>query len=258
MLLEDIDSAGLSKRQDPEKEVKNSTDDTAAKIAAEVTKAVQNAQESNKGKGKDNNQGISLSGLLNAIDGVASHEGRVLVMTTNFPEKLDEALIRPGRIDMKVGFTKATQAQICELFNRMYSPDAPTKPLIESTKNASLSAATKELHLRPNSNPTNGPIMFQSGALNPLKVDHLLTPPESPLPTSTTKFPCDKPRLMELQDIADKFAACLPESTFTPAEVQGYLLTRKKEPIRALQEVEAWRDAVLEAREKKSKLAPVQ
>ena len=56
VLLEDIDSAGLSKRQDFEKEAKNYTNDAAAKIAAEVTKAVQTAQESNKGKGKDNNQ----------------------------------------------------------------------------------------------------------------------------------------------------------------------------------------------------------
>ena len=64
-----------------------------------------------------------MSGLLNAIDDVASHEGRVLVMTTNFPGKLDDALIRPGRIDMKVNFTKATRSQICELFTRMYSFD---------------------------------------------------------------------------------------------------------------------------------------
>ena len=255
MLLEDIDSADLFKRQDLEKEAKNDIDDAAAKIAAEVTKAVQTAQDSNKDKGKDNNQGISLSGLLNAIDGVASHEGRVLVMTTNFPEKLDEALIRPGRVDMKVGFTKATRTQICELFTRMYSPDSPTKPPI-STKNAALPAPIKELHLRPNPKPADGAVQFETAApFNPLKVGHLLTPPEGPLPTSTT---CDNPLLSELKDIAAEFAACLPESTFTPAEVQGYLLTRKKEPIRALHEVKAWRDAVLEAREKKSKLAPVQ
>jgi hypothetical protein len=44
-------------------------------------------------------------------------------MTINFPEKLDEALVRPGRVDMKVAFSLATREQICELFIRMYSFD---------------------------------------------------------------------------------------------------------------------------------------
>lgn len=43
--------------------------------------------------------GLTLSGLLNAIDGVGSADGRLLVMTTNHPEALDPALIRPGRAD---------------------------------------------------------------------------------------------------------------------------------------------------------------
>ena len=42
----------------------------------------------------------SLSDLLNAIDGVNVTHGRVLVMTTNFRERLDGALLRPGRIDL--------------------------------------------------------------------------------------------------------------------------------------------------------------
>jgi chaperone BCS1 len=39
---------------------------------------------------------VSLSALLNAIDGVGSQEGRLLIMTTNHVERLDAALIRPG------------------------------------------------------------------------------------------------------------------------------------------------------------------
>jgi len=42
---------------------------------------------------------LDLSGLLNVLDGVVDSPNRVLVMTTNHPEKLDAALIRPGRID---------------------------------------------------------------------------------------------------------------------------------------------------------------
>lgn len=43
---------------------------------------------------------VSFSGLLNALDGIRSQEGRILFMTTNHREKLDPALLRPGRCDM--------------------------------------------------------------------------------------------------------------------------------------------------------------
>lgn len=120
VLLEDIDAAGLNKRQEADRVETTKDEDAASKIGAEITKAFQSVQKRDKDK-----QGITLSRLLNAIDGVASHEGRVLVMTTNFPNQLDEALICPGRIDMKVAFTNATRSQISELFVRMYSPDGP-------------------------------------------------------------------------------------------------------------------------------------
>ena len=40
---------------------------------------------------------VTLSGLLNALDGVASSEGRIVFMPTNYVDRLDPALIRPGR-----------------------------------------------------------------------------------------------------------------------------------------------------------------
>mmetsp|Transcript_6007 Transcript_6007/g.11452 ORF Transcript_6007/g.11452 Transcript_6007/m.11452 type:complete len:274 (-) Transcript_6007:420-1241(-) len=42
---------------------------------------------------------LDLAGLLNVLDGVVDCPNRILIMTTNHPEKLDAALIRPGRID---------------------------------------------------------------------------------------------------------------------------------------------------------------
>ncbi|KAF0691357.1 hypothetical protein As57867_017338, partial [Aphanomyces stellatus] len=44
------------------------------------------------------NDKLNLSGLLNVLDGVVDSPGRILIMTTNHPEKLDPALIRPGRV----------------------------------------------------------------------------------------------------------------------------------------------------------------
>ena len=42
-------------------------------------------------------------GLLNALDGVVASEGRLTFMTSNYPERLDPALIRPGRVDVRNG-----------------------------------------------------------------------------------------------------------------------------------------------------------
>ena len=55
----------------------------------------------------------------------------------------------------------------------------------------------------------------------------------------------------ELKEIAKDFADRIPEETFSPAEIQGFLLTRKKEPLRALDEVESWKVETLKAKEKK-------
>lgn len=233
VLLEDIDSAGLTQRT-AETEDEKATVGDSTQIGAEIAQALISVHKK-KEMNKNSNRGISLSGLLNAIDGVASHEGRVLVMTTNFPEKLDDALIRPGRVDMKVAFTMATRSQMQELFVRMYSPDEPsprTRSLI-----ASIAANTKLADSRPLSNKASS------------SSEALPTPPSTPRDTTLS--------LNELQTIARDFADLLPDVTFSPAEVQGYLLTRKKEPRRALEEVEEWRDATLKAKEAKSRLAPV-
>merc|ERR1712232_78656 len=45
---------------------------------------------------------LNLAGILNVLDGVVDTPGRTLIMTTNHPEQLDPALIRPGRIDKKI------------------------------------------------------------------------------------------------------------------------------------------------------------
>ena len=59
---------------------------------------------------------VSLSTLLNVLDGLASPEGRLLIMTTNHIECLDPALIRPGRVDMKAELYLANEDMINQLF----------------------------------------------------------------------------------------------------------------------------------------------
>ncbi|KAL9715302.1 Complex III assembly protein translocase and chaperone [Leucoagaricus gongylophorus] len=63
---------------------------------------------------------ITFSGFLNALDGVASGEERIIFMTTNHIERLDPALIRPGRVDLAHLIDDASPAQAQLLFNRFY------------------------------------------------------------------------------------------------------------------------------------------
>ncbi|KAF5328700.1 hypothetical protein D9619_011488 [Psilocybe cf. subviscida] len=63
---------------------------------------------------------LSLSGLLNALDGVAASEGRLLFATTNHLERLDPALSRPGRMDVWVEFKNASRWQAEALFRNFF------------------------------------------------------------------------------------------------------------------------------------------
>ena len=115
---------------------------------------------------------------------------------------------------------RATRSQMEELFVRMYSPDAegPNTPSKATLSEKSINIATES-------------------AKNPR---HLRAPSGY--------------KSMELRQIAIAFAQRLPEETFTPTEIQGFLLTRKNDPVRALCEVDVWRDQTKAAKEKKGKL----
>ncbi|KAJ7036357.1 P-loop containing nucleoside triphosphate hydrolase protein [Mycena alexandri] len=63
---------------------------------------------------------VTLAGLLNVLDSVASEEGRLTFATTNHIEQLDPALIRPGRMDLKIQYGLATNEQLEQMFDRFY------------------------------------------------------------------------------------------------------------------------------------------
>jgi hypothetical protein len=66
------------------------------------------------------NEKLSLSCLLNILDGILETPGRIIIMTTNFPKLLDKALIRPGRIDLICEFTKCTNDMIIEFIESFH------------------------------------------------------------------------------------------------------------------------------------------
>ncbi|EPS93674.1 hypothetical protein FOMPIDRAFT_1063431 [Fomitopsis schrenkii] len=71
---------------------------------------------------------VTFSGFLNALDGVASGEERIIFMTTNHPERLDPALIRPGRVDLSALIDDATPEQARRLFLQFYGGSEEVAP----------------------------------------------------------------------------------------------------------------------------------
>jgi chaperone BCS1 len=87
---------------------------------------------------------VTFSGLLNALDGVAaSTSQRILFMTTNHAERLDSALIRPGRVDLKELIGDTTPHQAGELFERFYAGSLPSDQL-ESMRAQAQEAIARE------------------------------------------------------------------------------------------------------------------
>jgi chaperone BCS1 len=84
-------------------------------LIEDVDGAFSDRKKTNDKKGR-----VTFSGLLNAIDGVAAGEGRIIFLTTNHIDRLDPALVRPGRCDVKEEIGAPNNAQIAKLFQRFF------------------------------------------------------------------------------------------------------------------------------------------
>lgn len=92
---------------------------------------------------------VSLSGLLNALDGLMTPHGLITVMTTNNRDVIDKAILRPGRIDMDEYVGYACSSQIARAFEYFYS-----EPLDEVIDVSELTLATvMEIFKKNSENP---------------------------------------------------------------------------------------------------------
>ena len=127
LLLEDVDSVGLKKRAlrkgDGDGAMKEGDGDESEGSESDFLAGPPEDGDSDhdQPRGGSRRSRVSLSGLLNAIDGVAAPEGHILIMTTNAPDSLDEALIRSGRVNKPwIRFQNASKQQAKDIFLRMY------------------------------------------------------------------------------------------------------------------------------------------
>jgi len=72
----------------------------------------------------------NLSYLLNMFDGINECSGRIIIMTSNKPEVLDKALIRPGRIDVKINFNNCTRYDVMRLVNLFWDLELTEEMLL--------------------------------------------------------------------------------------------------------------------------------
>ncbi|KAI0923399.1 hypothetical protein AcV5_008961 [Taiwanofungus camphoratus] len=179
---------------------------------------------------------VSLSGLLNALDGIAAQEGRILFATTNHYSALDPALCRPGRMDVHIEFKLASKYQANELFRCFYMPsdDGTDGPRAERTDEKSSDSGYRsrtpsiERQLSRPESPTTSPILTTSGNAE-LESNYSSHSHRSPL------LSYDR-----ICGLAAQFANTIPEREFSMAGLQGYLMMYKIRPYEAANEVSSW------------------
>lgn len=212
VLLEDIDSAGLKR----EEEFEDISDLDDWNYQPRRPRAVHRPVN------------ITLSGVLNAIDGIAAPEGHILVMTTNAPEKLDKALIRPGRIDVKIKFQNASQNQLHDMFERMYRDEGVY--------------SQPELSVLTTSGSEKSTVKF------PTEKTPIASPKGPTAYTTASVLTTQPPRLApsELGILASQFSTAIPSHSSSLAEVQNFLLGHVDDPQRAISEAPVWVEDMLQ------------
>ncbi|KZS07643.1 Mitochondrial chaperone BCS1 [Daphnia magna] len=114
----------------------------AAFVSRDESKSVKSAY--------DGANRVTLSGLLNCLDGVTSTEARILFMTTNYLDRLDPALIRPGRVDVQEYIGYCSEFQLANMFRKFYpeASESLVERFVQSSKslNKNLSPASVQGH----------------------------------------------------------------------------------------------------------------
>lgn len=127
-VMEDVDAAGsaVSKRVDQQHD--------------------QNDRVPTKTKTKQHEDALNLAGVLNVLDGPLDSPGRIVVITTNHPEKLDPALVRPGRVNMQIGLSNILPDDARCMINRYFGPGAcdPLDPRLAAFDSGAVSPAALE------------------------------------------------------------------------------------------------------------------
>ncbi|KAF9016332.1 P-loop containing nucleoside triphosphate hydrolase protein [Hymenopellis radicata] len=184
---------------------------------------------------------VSLSGLLNALDGIGAQEGRILFATTNKYTSLDAALCRPGRMDIHVEFKLSSKYQTRELFKRFYIPkkvDDDDDQDDEQDSGYCSKTASEAGDSAPSSPASDSPLFSAASSITFVGSRHSSQGP--------------KISRRQVEKLADAFADVIPEREFSMASLQGYLMTHKLRPVAAVDGAAAWVKKEMAERAQKS------
>ncbi|KAK6910997.1 hypothetical protein I203_105032 [Kwoniella mangroviensis CBS 8507] len=177
--------------------------------------------------------GVTLSGLLNALDGVTSSEGRLLFCTTNWRKKIDPALARPGRCDIWIEFKNATCQQARDLFIHFYDARHTSSPIITATSRSGEPLTPEQA--KPENENEKANIENNPDAEPPIDspeqdVDPSISLPEVETPAAQT----------DIFSLAETFATIIPEGKVSVSSLQGYLMRYKWTPLDAVEAASRW------------------
>ena len=127
IVIEDIDSTPLThERGESESDEHDAQSDKLANLNTALKKSRHTGRPVRVNQSPPNKMDDffagSISEILNAIDGMFSSHGRILIATTNHPDKLDQALMREGRFDIKIEIGYVDTEIMEQFFNRFF-PD---------------------------------------------------------------------------------------------------------------------------------------
>ncbi|PWN20083.1 P-loop containing nucleoside triphosphate hydrolase protein [Microstroma glucosiphilum] len=220
VVLEDVDAA-FTKRPD----------------SSSTSTAKQNDGPSSSA-GSAPSSSISFSSLLNAIDGIGACDSRLLIMTTNHREALDEALIRPGRVDLQVQFKNADREQARDLFLRWFLPAHTAVGRLKGEGQHGRIAGGGQVD-KTSTGDKRGGASIASQEQHATSDAELGSSDEKSLAGLATSAAATSPSA--LQPSAEKFASTIPEGRFSVAALQGYLLTcGGLSPTQAAEGVQGW------------------
>ncbi|KAL6303511.1 P-loop containing nucleoside triphosphate hydrolase protein [Sparassis latifolia] len=244
VLLEDLDAAFT--RSTTRDSASTGSPENVATAAEESTdSSSRHGARRHKSEQLSDVNTLSLSGLLNALDGVAASEGRILFATTNHLERLDTALSRPGRMDVWVEFKNASKWQAELLFRNFFPstdddgvvlegelegielPTSPTPSEATSSNSSTLfsvlSATTSSSSVPLTPTSGNSPALCRSREVSVdegLMNQAYLPPPveEEIAAAAHSARPLDG---VTLAALAKKFADAIPDEEFSVAALQG-------------------------------------
>ena len=107
---------------------------------------------------------VSYSGFINALDGVAAHEGSVVFLTTNHPQLIDEAAIRSGRVDFRLELSLCDRAQLARMFGKFFDDAAAAERFADAVPAGRYSPAQVQERLLKAGSPDDAVAQFHEHA----------------------------------------------------------------------------------------------